>query len=99
MTLLCRHCSRCNPEDAIYCYWDGHALGAGGNGAPVAVGAQQFLSPFVFPSGRICRSFDELVLASQDLWNEARDLLQKGYLGGFLGGIGRADLAGAASQA
>jgi hypothetical protein len=100
MALMCRICSRTNPADAHYCYHDGASLrDASRNGSPVAIGAQPFLSPFIFPSGRTCRTFDELLLACDAEWDEAKYLLHKGYLEGFLGGLGRADLALAARQA
>jgi hypothetical protein len=100
MTLVCRNCSRVNPPEAQYCYWDGAVLdGRGQRGGPIAAGVQPFLSPFVFPSGRPCRNFDELVLACYAEWKEALELLQQGYLEGFLGAQGRADLALAARQA
>ena len=69
------------------------------NGGPVAVGAQAFAHPFVFPGGRQCRSFDELALACQEEWTAARDLLKQGYLENFFGGLGRVDLAMAAKEA
>src|SRR5437588_8047828 len=98
MSVTCVKCSRVNPADAVYCYHDGFALnGHAGRGAgPVAVGGQQFASPFVFPSGRTCRSFDELATACQEDWASARELLAQGFFGGFFGGMGRADLAQAA---
>src|SRR5690349_11144716 len=100
MPLVCRICSRANPADALYCYHDGVALNnhAGASG-PVAIGARAFHNPFVFPSGRSCRTFDELVLACEANWSEAEELLRQGWLEGFLGGLGRADLARAARQA
>ena len=100
MTLVCRNCSRVNPPEAQYCYWDGVVLDGRAQGSgPIAVGAQPFHNPFVFPSGRQCRNFDELVLACYGEWKEALDLLREGYLEGFFGGMGRADLALAAKQA
>lgn len=99
MPLVCRNCHRVNPADALYCYHDGAVLnGHPGGSGPVAVGACQFHNPFVFPSGRRCRSFDELVLACESSWSEAQDLLRQGYLESFLGGLGRADLARTAKQ-
>ena len=74
---------------------NGHAGGRG----PVSVGTQSFGNPFIFPSGRTCRSFDELAVACQEDWAAARDLLQQGFLGAFFGGLGRADLALAAEEA
>jgi hypothetical protein len=100
MAQTCGKCSRINPADAAYCYYDGNVLaGHARNGAPVAMGTQPFLNPFVFPSGRQCRNFDELAVACQEEWGAARDLLQQGYLESFLGGLGRSDLAMAAREA
>lgn len=100
MVQRCKICSRVNPHEAIYCYYDGFVLvGHGRVGGPVAVGGQQFSSPFVFPTGRTCRSFDELALACQQDWAVARELLKEGYLETFFGGLGRLDLAQAAKEA
>src|SRR5579884_504478 len=100
MSLVCRSCSRINPPEARYCYWDGAALGDRGQAqGPIAVGAQPFHSPFVFPSGRHCRNFDELLLGCYSEWRDARELLREGYLESFFGALGRADLALAARQA
>jgi hypothetical protein len=100
MAQTCTKCSRANPPEAIYCYFDGFVLaGNGRQGGPVAVGSQAFAHPFVFPSGRTCRSFNELALACQEEWASACDLLQEGHLETFFGGIGRIDLARAAKEA
>jgi hypothetical protein len=99
MAQTCTKCSRANPADAVYCYYDGFALGNGHGPVAVVGGQRGFQSPFVFPSGRTCRNFDELALACQDRWEEACDLLEKGYLESFLGGMGRSDLASAAKEA
>src|SRR5262249_6862413 len=64
-----------------------------------AAGTAPFLSPFVFPSGRQCRNFDELALACQSDWSDARGLLKQGFFERFFGGLGRADLAQAAREA
>ncbi len=95
--LVCSRCNRVNPPGALYCHFDGLALG--GDEAPLEAGSRVFFSPFVFPSGRTCRSFDELILAAEDSWDEAKNLLNDGVLGGFLGAMGRADLAKLAGQA
>jgi hypothetical protein len=98
--LTCSKCSRPAPRDAAYCYFDGFALpGAGQEAGPVAAGSRPFNSPFVFPSGRTCRNFDELALACQEDWKGACTLLKDGYLESFLGGLGRIDLALAAKEA
>jgi hypothetical protein len=100
MPLTCVKCRRANPSDAVYCYHDGFALDGHARGAgPVAVGSQQFPSPFVFPNGRTCRSFDELAIACQEDWDAAKELLAQGFFGSFFGGMGRADLARAANEA
>jgi hypothetical protein len=100
MVQTCTKCSRANPVEAIYCYFDGFVLaGHERRGGPVAAGAKTFVNSFVFPSGRTCRSFNELALACQEEWSAACELLQQGYLEGFLGGIGRIDLALAAKEA
>ncbi len=99
MPLTCPLCSRVNPDEALYCCHDGAALGGDSRaGGPIAVGMQPFPSPFVFPSGRFCRTFDELVLACEANWDEARELLRDGLLEGFLSGVGRSDLAWAARR-
>jgi hypothetical protein len=92
----CSKCRRANPADAAFCYYDGHLLNGHGATGPVAAGRQPFAHPFVFPSGRPCRSYDELALACYEEWDEAKSLLRQGYLERFLGGLGRADLARAA---
>jgi len=94
--LVCGHCGRVNPVGARYCHYDGIALGTGLEAGPVDVGSSVFPSPFVFPSGRSCRNFNELVLAADELWDEARQLLGDGQLALFFATIGRGDLARAA---
>jgi hypothetical protein len=97
MALVCSQCSRVNPKDAAYCYWDGASLA--GRGGPVNAGAQPFPSQFVFPNGTSCRNFDQLAMACQQNWSEAVNLLKQGYLASFFGGMGRVDLAAAAKEA
>jgi hypothetical protein len=100
MVQTCTKCSRPNPPDALYCYFDGFVLnGQGRHGGPLAVGSQPFNAPFVFPTGRRCGSFDELALACQEEWATARDLLRQGFFASFFGGLGRADLAMTAREA
>jgi hypothetical protein len=95
--LLCPRCQRANPGEAVYCHFDG---------TPLRLVAGQAVRPhgqlphaFVFPSGRACRTFDELVQTCQQEWAEARSLLQQGVFGRFLAGVGRTDLAKAAEKA
>ena len=100
MVQTCTRCSRPNPTDASFCYFDGSVLpGRATDGARAASAGQGFPQPFVFPSGQACHNFDELALVCLQNWSEARELVQKGYLEGFLGGLGRADLALAAREA
>jgi hypothetical protein len=99
MALTCNKCQRSNPADAAYCYHDGTVLNGHGQRGPVSAGRQLFAHPFVFPSGRSCRNFDELALACQEDWTAARSLLREGYFERFLGGIGRIDLAKIARDA
>jgi hypothetical protein len=96
---VCSRCGHVNPPQALYCHFDGLALGNGGTRGPLDSGSSLFASPLVFPSGRSCHNFDELVLAAEDHWGEALQLLRQGFLAGFLGGVGRGDLAYAALQA
>lgn len=100
MSLVCRQCSRVNPEIAYYCYYDGAALaGRAESDGPINLGAQPFPSPFVFPSGSNCRNFDQLAMACQQNWTEAASCLKDGFFGSFFGTIGRLDLARAAKEA
>src|SRR5262249_5312379 len=87
-----------NPPEALFCYHDGAPLD-GAHAGPLAASVRPFAFPFVFPSGRSCRNFDELVLACDADWDAAKELLHLGFFAGFLAGIGRADLALAAKQA
>lgn len=100
MTQKCNKCSKLNPAEAVYCYNDGNLLGGHTvNGGPIQSGTHPFPTPFVFASGLACRNFDQLVVACQENWDDAVKTLQQGFLEGFLGGLGRADLALAARQA
>src|SRR5262249_8738158 len=79
--------------------FDGTLLNGHGAAGPVPGMRQVFAHAFVFPSGRQCRSYDELALACDEEWDEARSLLLQGYLERFLVSVGRADLARAARRA
>src|SRR5262245_23726823 len=87
---VCPRCQRANPTEAVYCHFDGFALRP--NGGPLSAGGA-FSQPFVFPSGRRCKTFDELVEGCQYEWEDARTLLRRGTFQQFLAGIGRMDLA------
>jgi hypothetical protein len=95
---VCHSCRRTNPPLAAYCYFDGTPLATEARG-PRALGAEQFPTPFVFPSGRTCRSFEELARACRQNWAEARCLLKDGGYRPFLMPLGRADLVQAVDRA
>jgi hypothetical protein len=98
MPLICTKCTRANPADAQYCYYDGVAL-AGATAGPVSIGARSFTAPFTLPGGKPCRNFDQLALGCQEDWTGAVESLRQGYLEKFMAGQGRADLAMAAREA
>ncbi len=96
MALVCQHCSRTNCADARFCYFDGASLL--GNAGPERA-RKTFLAPFVFPTGETCNTYDEFAHGCQRHWNVALDLLHKGFLQNFFGGLGRLDLVAAAQEA
>jgi hypothetical protein len=58
-----------------------------------------FPMPFCFPDGQSCSNFNQLALACDERWNEARNLLAQGIWQSFFTAMGRLDLASAAKQA
>jgi hypothetical protein len=94
--LVCPRCHRTNPADAVYCYFDGNVLRH--VGGPGGLPPSQLLREFVFPSGRRCRNFDDLVQGCQYEWEDARDLLRRGDFARYLASVGRMDLAKAAQE-
>jgi hypothetical protein len=92
--LLCPRCKRPNPDTASYCHFDGSELRSGSNHAA----AGQLNQEFIFPSGKRCRTFDELAQACQDDWGGARDLLRQGVFVRYFSSVGRMDLARAAQE-
>ena len=54
---------------------------------------------FTFPSGRRCKTFDELAQGCQEEWSAARDLLMRGVFAQFFRSCNRADLLRAAADA
>jgi hypothetical protein len=97
MVQVCPRCQRANPQQAVFCHFDGVVLR---QGAVVAgLPAAQMTQEFVFPSKRRCRTIDELVQGCQYEWEDARELLQRGDFARFLSRIGRMDLARAAEEA
>jgi hypothetical protein len=99
MTAVCLRCSRANPADASFCYFDGQPLPGRTLTGPLQASRIPFPSPFVFPNGTTCSNFDQLAVACQKNWETARELLREGHWERFMTGIGRLDLAKLASQA
>jgi hypothetical protein len=87
-----------NPADAVYCYYDGRAL-AQADQEPLGIGTLTFPSPFRFSDGKSCANFNQLALACDGRWSDARRLLGDGGWQSFFASIGRMDLALLASQA
>jgi hypothetical protein len=99
MARSCQVCSRVNPDDGFYCYFDGRLLSTGGNEGPLRLGLVPFPTPFHFPDGQGCYNFNQLALACNIRWEEARSLLAEGVWANFFSIIGRLDLSAAARQA
>jgi hypothetical protein len=95
--LICPRCQRANPDNAIYCWFDGVVLNQAA--ASAALSPSQLPLEFAFPSGRRCRTYDDLVEGCHADWEDARDLLHKGDFGRYLARIGRMDLVRAAQEA
>ena len=94
--VVCPRCQRANPADAVFCWFDGVVLRQTAGPA----GASPFLpQEFVFPSGRRCRTYDDLLAGCQAEWEDARDMLHKGDFGRYLARLGRMDLVRAAKEA
>ena len=94
--VVCPRCQRANPGDAVFCWFDGAVL----RQAAAAAEATRLLpQEFVFPSGRRCRTYDELAEGCQAEWEDAREMLRKGDLGRYLARLGRMDLVRAAQEA
>jgi hypothetical protein len=93
MVQLCSRCQRANPDAAIFCWFDGVVLQQGATPPQLTLPRE-----FSFPSGRRCRTYEELVQGCQQEWATARVLLRSGTLGAYLAGIGRHDLAHAAAE-
>jgi hypothetical protein len=96
MPLVCPRCHRANPAEASFCHFDGVVLAspAGGSLPPGTLPQE-----FVFPSGRRCKSYDDLVQGCQYEWEDARVMLKRGDFGPYFARIGRLDLARAVREA
>lgn len=99
MNNRCPVCSRTNPVDAAYCYHDGAALSAQSGGGPAAMGSAPFPTPFYFADGNRCANFNQLLVACDNRWDEAKEYLSRGFWSTFFAGMGRIDLARAAESA
>ncbi|HTU92657.1 MAG TPA: hypothetical protein VMF69_21430 [Gemmataceae bacterium] len=91
----CPRCQRANPREAVYCYFDGVVLDQRLAGA---ASPSRMLQEFVFPSGRRCKTFDDLVQGCQYEWEDARQILRNGDFARYFAKIGRHDLARIAQE-
>lgn len=78
MVLTCKRCGNTNPMEAAFCFFDGQLLQNANS--PALAKKPELSIPFVFPNGRKCISFDELVLTLLDEWSESKKLLKQGTL-------------------
>jgi hypothetical protein len=93
MAQTCSRCFAANPDEAVFCYRDGALLQNRVPGPDTDIGGRApFPTPFMFPSGQVCRNFDQLVLACQADWNAGIQVLGSGQLARFFRSIGRLDL-------
>lgn len=100
MAQNCKRCSRSNPDEANYCFFDGSVLPLShANSSRRHAGLQPFPAPLVFPTGQACLNFDQLVQAAQANWHTTLQLLRQGLLEKFFTSLGRLDLAAAAREA
>jgi hypothetical protein len=99
MTATCPRCSRANPAEALFCYFDGQALPGRGSRGPLQAGTTPFKVPFVFANGHSCANFNQFAMGCQKNWNEARSYLREGHWARFMQSIGRYDLVKIAQQA
>jgi hypothetical protein len=99
MAKLCPACSKANPATASYCFYDGRHLSLNGQEGPLQIGALPLPMPFYFPDGQSCANFNQLALACDARWDEARGLLADGTWHSYFCTIGRLDLAAAAKRA
>jgi len=97
MSVVCRQCSRQQPQTAQFCWFDGAPL-AGLKG-PMNPGQAPFPAPFAFDGRMVCNNFDQLALACQSNWPKAVEHLRQGAFLPFFRNLGRADLAFAAKEA
>ena len=99
MPRQCAVCSKTNPAEAHYCYYDGSSLSNERQQGPMPMGTLPFPMPFYFANGQACANFNQLALVCDERWEEARRLLAEGYWPTFFGCNGRLDLVEVAKQA
>jgi len=99
MAKICERCSRRQPSQAAYCYFDGTALAGTDQARHQEAGCIEFPRPFVHFEGEACRNFNQFVMACQAQWDRARELLVAGTLRDFFAQLGRFDLVEAAQIA
>ncbi len=99
MPPTCKNCRRANPRGAAFCYHDGTPLDGRSDSSAIDAGSRPFSAPFVLPTGKSCRNFNQLALACREEPAAALTVLTKGHLETFLGAQGRTDLAEAAHVA
>jgi hypothetical protein len=97
MVLICPRCRRANPGEATYCHFDGFVLEQPAP-PPPAVLAPPPPAEFVFPSGRRCRSLEEVARGCIEEWEAARTLLRGGDFVRYFQDLNRHDLARVAAE-
>lgn len=97
MIQKCIRCSRANPAEASYCYFDG--IGLAGHARAANPSQARFPRPFAFPSGNECSNFEQLATGILLEWPQALKMQKEGEFARFFSSIGRLDLSGVASQA
>ncbi len=95
--LVCPRCQRANPPEAVFCHFDGAELRPA-HGEENVQKQTRLPHEFIFPSGRRCRTYDDLAEGCQAEWEVARDLLGQGVFRQFLASAGRMDLAKVAQE-
>lgn len=94
--LICPRCRHTNPHDARYCHHDGVLL----EGVKeIQKSITEFPTPFVFKCGLTCNNFKSLGQGILSRWDDSREMLAFAEWEGFFIGLGRNDLAHAATQA
>jgi hypothetical protein len=84
----CPRCQRANPAEASFCHYDGAPLDT----LHVQRG-DQFRREWRFPTGRTCRTVDQLAQGCLAEWTEARNALVRREFTSFFEEIHRPDLA------